>query len=155
MIQDMGAKRVKDYTFNMDRCFNFEGDTGPFLQYSHARLFSILAKYTTEEKPANWPPTEINETMMKEFENPAVLNLLRDLLYFPDVVHVLLKGFEPCTMLTYLFTICHTVASTYESIYVAGQTADVAYARATLYYAAQTVVAHGMKILGLTPLERM
>ncbi|KAI8869769.1 arginyl-tRNA synthetase [Ramicandelaber brevisporus] len=41
IIQDFGARRIKDYEFNMERNLSFEGDTGPYLQYTHARLCSI------------------------------------------------------------------------------------------------------------------
>ena len=41
MVQDMAAKRIKDYDFKLERVTQFEGDTGPYLQYAHARLCSI------------------------------------------------------------------------------------------------------------------
>ena len=45
IVQDLGSKRVKDYEFKMDRMTRFEGDTGPYLQYAHARTASIYRKY--------------------------------------------------------------------------------------------------------------
>lgn len=42
--QDMGARRIKDYTFDWARMTNFEGDTGPYLQFAHARICSIERK---------------------------------------------------------------------------------------------------------------
>merc|ERR1711991_900677 len=44
VIQDLTAKRGKDYVFEWDRVTSFEGDTGPYLQYAHARLCSIEEK---------------------------------------------------------------------------------------------------------------
>ena len=44
MVQDMKGKRINNYTFDMDRMTSFEGDTGPYLQYAHARLCSIYRK---------------------------------------------------------------------------------------------------------------
>ena len=41
IVQDLASKRIKDYDFNMDRMTQFEGDTGPYLQYAHARTASI------------------------------------------------------------------------------------------------------------------
>ena len=42
VVQDLKARRLKDYTFAWDRVLTHEGDTGPFLQYTHARLSSLL-----------------------------------------------------------------------------------------------------------------
>ena len=44
IIQDLSARRIKDYDFNWARMTSFEGDTGPYLQYTHARLCSIERK---------------------------------------------------------------------------------------------------------------
>ena len=46
MVQDMKGKRINNYNFDMDRMTSFEGDTGPYLQYAHARLCSITRKVT-------------------------------------------------------------------------------------------------------------
>ena len=57
MVQDMSGKRINDYPFNLDRMTAFEGDTGPFLQYAHARLCFIQRKVdlTTEQLlAADW-----------------------------------------------------------------------------------------------------
>lgn len=42
MVQDMKGKRINDYTFDMNRMLSFEGDTGPYPQYTHARPCSII-----------------------------------------------------------------------------------------------------------------
>ena len=44
MVQDMSGKRINNYPFNIERMTSFEGDTGPYLQYAHARLCSIQRK---------------------------------------------------------------------------------------------------------------
>ncbi len=44
VVQDLSAKRIKDYSFSWDRVCNFEGDTGPYLQYQHSRLCSMERK---------------------------------------------------------------------------------------------------------------
>lgn len=44
MCQDMSGKRINNYPFDISRMLSFEGDTGPYLQYTHARLCSIMRK---------------------------------------------------------------------------------------------------------------
>jgi arginyl-tRNA synthetase len=44
MVQDMSEKRINNYPFNIERMTSFEGDTGPYLQYAHARICSIQRK---------------------------------------------------------------------------------------------------------------
>ncbi len=44
LIQDLSARRIKDYAFEWSRMTSFEGDTGPYLQFSHTRLCSMERK---------------------------------------------------------------------------------------------------------------
>ena len=66
-----------------------------------------------------------------------------------------MKTKEPATIVTYLFKLTHQVSSCYKTLWVSGQTGEVAAARLALYAAARQVLYNGMTLLGLTPVDRM
>ena len=62
---------------------------------------------------------------------------------------------EPCTIVTYLFTLGHAISVTFENLRVVGREKNLAEARLLLYWSAKTTLGNGLRILGLKPLERM
>lgn len=148
MIQDMTGKRINNYPFDIKRMTSFEGDTGPYLQYAHARLCSILRK-------ANIPMPLIHTADLTLITEPQAILLLRTLAQFPDVITNTLKTMEPTTIVNYLFKMTQLLSSSYEVVKVVGSEEDVARARMALFESARTVLSNAMKLLGLTPVERM
>lgn len=126
---------------------SFEGDTGPYLQYSHARLCSILLK-------ANVPTSEIESANLDLLMEPHAINIVRFIAQFPDTVQNTLKTLEPTTILTYLFRLTHAINSSYDVLKVIGSEPELMKARVALYDAGKSVINNGMRLLGLTPLER-
>ncbi|KAJ4391663.1 arginyl-tRNA synthetase [Gnomoniopsis smithogilvyi] len=148
MIQDMTGKRINNYTFNMDAMTSFEGDTGPYLQYAHARVCSI-------ERRAAIPAEELEKADMTLLKEPHAVNLARVLSQYPDVVQNTLKTLEPTTVAVYLFKLTHVLSSSYEVLRIVGAEEETKKARMALFDAARIVIANGMRLLGLTPVERM
>ena len=157
MVQDMSGKRINNYPFDITRMTSFEGDTGPYLQYCHARLNSILRK------------AELDRAELASYlvENPEALDvdvttkqhcvdLLRLMAQYPDVTATALKNLEPSTILTYLFRLTHQLSSCYDVVKVVGanEGRDVMLARAALYEGARQVLENGMRLLGLSPVDR-
>jgi len=149
MIQDMQSKRINNYEFKWERMLSFEGDTGPYLQYAHSRLRSVErnASQITSEKCLSADFSLLTE--------PAAVLLIRILAQYPDVLRNAIKTHEPTTVVTYLFKLTHQVSSCYDVLWVAGQTEVLASARLALYAAARDVLNNGMRLLGLTPVDRM
>ncbi|KAL7820487.1 arginyl-tRNA synthetase [Trichoderma aethiopicum] len=148
MVQDMSGKRINNYTFNMEAMTSFEGDTGPYLQYAHSRLCSI-------KRRANLTDEELQSADLSLLTEQHAVNVVRMLSQYPDTVQNTLKTLEPTTVLTYLFKMSHAVSSSYDHLQVVGSEKELMKARMALYDAARIVLANGMKLLGLTPLERM
>ncbi|CCF55989.1 hypothetical protein KAFR_0A05540 [Kazachstania africana CBS 2517] len=149
MIQDMQSKRINNYEFKWERMFSFEGDTGPYLQYAHSRLRSV-ERNASQITPDKWVSTDFS--LLSE---PAAATLVRLLGQYPDVLRNAIKTHEPTTVVTYLFKLTHQVSSCYDVLWVAGQTEELATARLALYAAARQVLNNGMRLLGLTPVDRM
>lgn len=126
---------------------SFEGDTGPYLQYAHARLSSIGRK-------AGLTPKEIESADLSLLTEPHAINLVRALASWPDVVQNTLKTLEPVTVLSYLFKMTHMLSSSYDVLKVIGSETEVMKARMALYEAARQVLHNGMRLLGLNPVDR-
>jgi arginyl-tRNA synthetase len=131
----------------MDVMTSFEGDTGPYLQYAHARLCSITRKAALSED-------DIATADLSVLTEPHAVNLIRVISQYPDVVQNTLKTLEPATVLTYLFKMTHTLSQSYDHLRIVGSERDLMRARMALYDAARVVLYNGMKLLGLNPVER-
>ncbi|KAJ2788449.1 arginyl-tRNA synthetase, partial [Coemansia helicoidea] len=94
LIQDMSAKRIKDYTFNWDRMLSSEGDTGPYLQYTHARLCSLERRVAVGVNP------DADMALLTEDAAHSIISLIAS---YPDVLSAALVSMEPCNIVQYLF----------------------------------------------------
>jgi arginyl-tRNA synthetase len=131
----------------MDVMTSFEGDTGPYLQYAHARLCSITRRAALSE-------ADILSANLSLLTEDHALDLIRVISQYPDVVQNTLKTLEPTTILTYLFKMTHTLSSSYDHLRIVGSEPELMKARMALYDAARVVLNNGMRLLGLTPVER-
>jgi arginyl-tRNA synthetase len=126
---------------------SFEGDTGPYLQYAHARLCSISRR-------AGFTPADLLIADLSLLTESHAVDLIRQLATWPDVFLNTVKTQEPTTVLTYLFKMAHALSSSYDHLQVVGSEREVSRARAALYAAARQVLWNGMRVLGLSPVER-
>ncbi|KAF8559475.1 arginyl-tRNA synthetase [Imleria badia] len=151
-IQDMAAKRINNYTFNWDRMLSFEGDTGPYLQYAHVRLTSMVRK-NPELLPLP-PPSQIDTSSLAESAHARDIAIL--LGSYPDVVKTALKTHEPSGVVTFAFRLAHAISSAWETLVVKGENdLEKARARLWLYVCARDVLGAAMRLLSIRPLERM
>ncbi|KAK3936176.1 arginyl-tRNA synthetase [Diplogelasinospora grovesii] len=153
MVQDMSGKRANNYEYSLERMTAFEGDTGPYLQYAHARLCSIFRKIpdiTHQDLLGVDAGTLLGES-------PHAVRLARIMALYPDMVNHALKTLEPATILTYLFRLTHELSSSYDHLKVVNpeEGREMSIARAALYEAARQTLRNGMVLLGLTPVDRM
>ncbi|GAM24351.1 hypothetical protein SAMD00019534_075260, partial [Acytostelium subglobosum LB1] len=146
IMQDFSAKRHKDYEFNWDRMLSFEGDTGPYLQYAHARLCSIERKTGVTLNP------EADLTLLVEPEAYALASVIQR---YPEAVQTAFTYNEPNTVATYLFDLCHAFSTAHNVLWIKDREQALAEARFSLFTAAKLVLANGLRLLGLRPLERM
>lgn len=126
---------------------SFEGDTGPYLQYAHARLCSIVRKSEITHE-------EMESANMELLTETHATDLVRLLSQWPDVVLNTAKTLEPTTVLTYLFRMTHALSSSYDVLKVIGSEPEVKKARMALYESARQVLHNAMRLLGLNPVDR-
>lgn len=146
-IQDMSGKRINNYTFNWERMLSFEGDTGPYLQYNHARMCSVERKNAAEGLILPNPvpnPEEINTDLLTE---PKARELVLLIALWPETIRAAFKDNQPSTIVTYCFKLTHVIASAWEVLIVKGQERDLALARLWLYRCAREVLGSALRLL--------
>lgn len=147
VIQDLASKRMRGYKFNWQRMLHYKGATGANLQYTHARLCSL------ERRNAEVELGDPSDT--KLLTEPEATALIALLSHYPDVLAKALNTLEAYGLCEYLFKLSKTVARALNALWVQGQPIALQKARKCLYSSARHVLAHGLRLLGLTPLETM
>lgn len=142
--------RINDYNFDIKRCTSFEGDFGPFIQYSYVRLCSVERK-----NPNVIVPTSIDEVDLSVLDDPKIHDIIMHLALYPNAVSIAYTNKEPSTLVTWCFKLSHLIGSAWETVKVAGATEDEAKARLFLYVQTREVLGHAMGLLSLTLIERM
>ncbi|NXB10714.1 SYRM protein, partial [Cnemophilus loriae] len=146
IIQDFRGLLSSGYQFSWDRALQSRGDTGVFLQYTHARLHSL------EQMHGNAELTDVNVACLQE---PDAIAVLQHLLGYDEVLYRSSQDLQPKHIVSYLLTLSHLAAVAHKTLPVKGSAPDVAQARLCLFHAARTVLANGMRLLGITPVTQM
>ncbi|MCF6159040.1 MAG: arginine--tRNA ligase [wastewater metagenome] len=146
IFADLSTKRNKDIVFDWDTVLNFEGETGPYVQYTHARLCSILRKY-------NQPVTgEVNYELLKEDET---FRLIKNLWQFPSVIQRAAESYEPSLLCNYLIDVCGNLNRFYNTYRVLSDVEELTKARVFLVDATRQVIKNGLNIIGIHSPDRM
>uniref|UniRef100_A0A2K6DYX4 Probable arginine--tRNA ligase, mitochondrial n=1 Tax=Macaca nemestrina TaxID=9545 RepID=A0A2K6DYX4_MACNE len=146
IIQDFKGLLLSDYKFSWDRVFQSRGDTGVFLQYTHARLHSL------EETFGCGYLNDFNTACLQE---PQSVSILQHLLRFDEVLYKSSQDLQPRHIVSYLLTLSHLAAVAHRTLQIKDSPPEVAGARLHLFKAVRSVLANGMKLLGITPVCRM
>nr|XP_017527184.2 probable arginine--tRNA ligase, mitochondrial isoform X1 [Manis javanica] len=146
IIQDFRGLLLSDYQFSWDRALQSRGDTGVFLQYTHARLHSL------EETFGCGYLNDFNPACLQE---PQSVSILQHLLRFDEVLYRSSQDLQPRHIVSYLLTLSHLAAVAHKTLHVKDSPPEVAGARLHLFRAVRSVLASGMKLLGITPVCRM
>ena len=138
--------RIKDVVFSYDKVLNFDGETGPYAQYTHARCCSVL------RKAPDFTGVDPDWSALTDDEAQALLRLISR---FPDVIREAAAKYEP-SMITRAVT---DIAQAYNKYYyehriLDGEPAQAA-ARVALTDAARTVIKTGLYLIGIEAPERM
>ncbi len=146
IFADLCTKRSKDVVFDWDEVLNFEGETGPYVQYTHARLCSILRKYG---RPVT---ADIQFELLKEDE--AII-LIKNLGQFPPIILKAAEFYEPSLICNYLIDVCGSLNRFYNAHRVLSDDEELTKARILLVDATRQVIKNGLNILGMQAPERM
>lgn len=146
VFNDLRRERIKDVVFDKQEILSFEGETGPYLQYTYARFASILRKAAAGEGSA----AEADLARLEE-AGGILLRLGR----FPDVVRSAAEHAEPSEISNALLSLARELNSWYAEHRVLGVEAALSAARLRLVAASKCVLGNGLRILGLARPEEM
>jgi len=145
---DLSNDLVTDYVFDMNRMVTFEGRTGPYLQYAHARICSIFTKAGIDADVLRSEQFAINQ--------PAERQLALALLRYPDIVSDVARTLEPHRLCTYLYELADAYSSFYEQCPVLrAETDSIKRSRLKLCHLARQALSDGLDLLGIKAPTRM
>lgn len=142
---DLSHNRQSDVVFEWNKFLNFDGNTGPYLQYTHARIKSILRK-------AEVKISKINPELLIEKEEVA---LLRKIYIFPEVVERAALEYLPNLIANYLYELASDFNTFYTSVKVLAAEGKIKKARLSLISAVAQVLKNGLSLLGIEAPEEM
>ncbi|GHU51624.1 arginine--tRNA ligase [Clostridia bacterium] len=146
VFNNLYNSRIKDVSFSWERVLSFEGESGPYVQYTHARACSILKK-------ADFTPKDSVDYSVLSDEIPS--DVIRALSAFPRKILEVSETNEPCVLSRGLIEICQSFNKFYNSQTVLTDDENIRNARLTLVYCVKTVLALGLKLLGIKSPENM
>jgi arginyl-tRNA synthetase len=148
---DLSHNLKSDIVFDPKKAISFEGNTGPYLMYTHARIHGILRKSEIRN-----PKSEINfksEILNLKSEE---LSVLRKLLKFPEVVTQVSEDYLPNLLCNYLFELSQTFNAFYQEVPVLQEeNDDLRSFRLQLVTATAQVIKNGLYLLGIDAPEEM
>ena len=137
---------TKGFTFKPDESISFEGETGPYIQYCYARIESII------QKSGKKISTDINWEL---FQHEKESNLIKQLIYFPEVIKTVEKTYNIHLVPQYLLSLCQTFNSFYTSCQVISEDEALEKSRLLLIRCVQIIIKIGLTILGIDTLDQM
>ncbi|MDA8313477.1 MAG: arginine--tRNA ligase [Actinomycetota bacterium] len=162
---DLSTDRVRDYVFDWDRMLSFEGDTGPYLQYAHARIRSIFRRAGDEAGPPGAGKSDAGLAGAGEgdadpgaiaLEEPEERALGISLLGYGSAIRAAADESSPSKLCAYLFHLATTFTVFYERCPVLrAPDAPTRKSRLALAQTTARVLAEGLGLLGMEAPERM
>ena len=142
---DLFNNRIKDIDFRWDRALNFDGETGPYVQYTHARCCSLLAKSGELDAEADYAA----------LENPAAQEVVRTLERFPEVVSEACHRNEPSLVTRYTVELASNFNRFYYENRILTEDAAQSKARANLTAATASCLRTALSLIGVEAPEKM
>lgn len=152
VFNELSNNRIKDYVFDWEKVLNFEGETGPYVQYTHARACSVLRKAGEEavskaEKLENFDPQVLTSDSAYE---------LAKLIYkLPDVIVEAAGKYEPSVVTRHIVDIAQAFNRFYQHERILVEDEKELLSKLALVIAAKTAIKNGLALLGMHAPEKM
>ncbi len=149
IFNDLYNTRIKDVVFSWERMLNFDGETGPYVQYTHARACSIL------KKVPDCKTEDLQTASFAKLDDEATLQVCKLLEAFPSKIEDAAAKLEPYLLTRHLVAIAQAFNKFYHDNPILNSADDVRFARLAVVLAVKTVLSSGLALLGIESPEQM
>mgnify|MGYP000375150808 FL=1 len=147
IFNDLANNRVKDEIFDWDTILNFQGETGPYIQYTYVRTKSVL------EKAGKLPELkDIKLDVLNDIYSQTIIKLIYN---FQDILVQVTRKEEPSILSRYLIDLAKAFSSFYNENKIIVEDKDIQNARVYLTYAVNQVLKNGVELLGMQMPNKM
>lgn len=149
IFQELFNTRIKDYAFDWNTVLNFDGETGPYVQYSFARANSILTKN-------NFNIDLYSNSLFDDYTlNDDELSLLKVIYKFRDILLESANKYEPSILARYICEIAKVFNKFYNSCPINNQEENIKNYRLILTYCTKQTIEIGLRLLGIDTPDKM
>ena len=147
IFNDLSNNRVKDEVFEWDAILNFQGETGPYIQYTYVRTKSVLEKAGQV--------LDIKDVKSENLLDESSIRVLKLVYNFEDILKQVTDKNEPSILSRYLIDLAKAYSNFYNENKIIVDEKDVQNARVYLTYAVGKVLKTGANLLGIEMPEKM
>lgn len=147
LFNDLYNQRIKDVSFSWDKVLNFDGETGPYVQYTHARCCSVVRMAETFD-----PAAPVDYSLITEQD---AIELLKEINRFPDVVKDAADKYEPSIVARFAVDVAQAFNKFYNSTRINVDDAALKNARVMLTYLTKNTISEALNLLGIEAPEAM
>ena len=147
IFNDLSNSRIKDETFDWDTILNFQGETGPYIQYMYVRTKSILDGANNE--------IDSNEIDINNLLDEEAIDVIKDIYNFEDVLVSVTEKNEPYLLSKYLIDLSKNYSAFYNNHKILVEDKKIANSRLYLTYMTNKILEKGARILGIKMPDKM
>lgn len=147
IFDDLFNSRIKNVVFDFDRMLNFDGETGPYAQYTHARACSIIKKAGEKVLSDN-----IDYNLLSD---NASFNICKVISEFPEKVIEAADKNEPYIIARQIIEVCKAFNKFYNENNIMNSEESIKNARLVIVYAVKNLLEAGLDLLGIKAPEQM
>ena len=147
MFNDLFNQRIKDISFNWDKILNFDGETGPYVQYTYCRCASILRSI-----PEFDPCADIDYSILTDADS---IELLKQLSRYSQVILDAADKYEPFIITRFVVDVAQAFNKFYNTTHINVEDKTIKLSRAKLVYVTMTTIKDALSLLGISCPEQM
>lgn len=147
IFNDLYNQRIKDVIFNWDKILNFDGETGPYVQYTYARAASVLRKAGIDQVGEDIDYSVITDD--------ASMNLLKEISRYPEVVKDASEKMEPFIISRFAMSVAQAFNKFYHECQINVEDETIKMARLKIVVLTKTILKDALSLLGIDCPEQM
>ena len=155
MFNELSSGRIKDYVFDWDEILNFDGETGPYVQYTHARCASVLRNAAAKYGDTDISAAAVENAGLSGILSPAAYELSKLIYAFPAAVKDAADKYEPSVVTRHTIKVAQAFNKFYHDEHILVDGDGERRAKLLLTAAAMQTIKNGLGLLGIKAPDRM